>query len=240
MRKSVILFLFLILFTPISIEADTIVLKNGTRIKVDQTWKKDGQIKCYRFGAVIGYSLDSIEHIEIDEKSEKKILSTPHEIYYRDKKKENYDKPIKATRIRAEIREFSKRKYPNDYKMQQYIYKKQMAAYRYMLNVTDSEVKKIAVRKYPNDYSMQKYTYDKQLSAKRYMRTVEDMEIKQISIRKYATDYSMQKYTYDKQLSAKHYMKTVASSNAKLKAQRKYPNDYSMQKYTYEKIVNRY
>jgi hypothetical protein len=85
MRKFVILFLFLILFTPTSIEADTIVLKNGTRIKVDQTWKEDGQIKCYRFGAVIGYSLDSIDHIEIDKKSEKKSLSTPHEIPYRNK-----------------------------------------------------------------------------------------------------------------------------------------------------------
>jgi len=140
--------------------------------------------------------------------------------------------------IETKIREFSKQEYPNDYKMQQYVYKKQMAAYRYMLTVTDKEVKKIAVREYPNDYAMQKYVYDKQLSAKRYSNIMEDEEVKQIALRKYPNDHSMQKYVYDKQLSAKRYMKSVEDSEVKRIATREYPNDYSMQKYTYDKQLS--
>ena len=155
--------------------------------------------------------------------------------------KKVFDTPIKtkdvasSQSIEKEIREFAEREYPNDSKMQQYIYEKQMSAYSYMLNVTDSEVKKIATSEYPNDYSMQKHIYDNQLSAKRYMKTVTDKEVKKIATREYPNDYSMQKYTYDKQLSAKQYMKSMPNSNAKSKAQREYPNDYSMQKYTYDK-----
>ena len=99
--------------------------------------------------------------------------------------------------IETEIREFSKREYPNDYKMQQYIYKQQMSAYKYMLTVTDSEVKQIAIHEYPNDYSMQQYTYDNQLAAKRYMERVTDSNAKSRAQREYPNDYSMQKYTYD-------------------------------------------
>ena len=152
-----------------------------------------------------------------------------------------FDTPIKtkdvasSQSIEKEIREFARRKYLNDSRMQQYIYEKQMSAYRYMLNVTDSEVKKIAIREYPNDYSMRKYIYDKQLSAKRYMKTVTDKEVKKIAIPEYPNDYSMQKHIYDKQLSAKQYMNSMPNSNAKSKAQREYPNDYSMQKYIYDK-----
>ena len=63
--------------------------------------------------------------------------------------------------VESKIRDFAKQEYPNDYKMQKYIYKKQIAAYRYMLTVTDKGVKQIAFREYPNDYAMQKYIYDK-------------------------------------------------------------------------------
>lgn len=155
--------------------------------------------------------------------------------------KKVFDTPIKtkdvasSQSIEKEIREFAEREYPNDSKMQQYIYEKQMSAYSYMLNVTDSEVKKIATSEYPNDYSMQKHIYDNQLSAKRYMKTVTDKEVKKIAIPEYPNDYSMQKHIYDKQLSAKQYMNSMPNSNAKSKAQREYPNDYSMQKYIYDK-----
>ncbi len=90
-----------------------------------------------------------------------------------------------ASSIENEIREFAKREYPNDSRMQQYTYNKQVAAYNYLLTVKDSEVKEFASREYPNDYAMQKYTYDKQLAAKRYMQTVGDIEIKKFSIREY-------------------------------------------------------
>gem|GEM_PF-4916159 len=142
-----------------------------------------------------------------------------------------------ASSIENEIGEFAKRKYPNDSRMQQYTYNKQVAAYNYLLTVKDLKVKEFASRKYPNDYAMQKYTYDKQLAAKRYMQTVGDIEIKKFSVRKYPYDYAMQKYTYDKQLSAKMYMDSVSNQGAKNKAIRKYPYDYSMQKYTYDKLA---
>ncbi len=154
-------------------------------------------------------------------------------------------KPIKTENIalsqsaEEEIRDFAKREYPNDYKMQQYVYEKQISAHRYMSNIADSEVQKIAIREFPNDYSMQKYTYDKQLSAKRYMSIVADKEVKKIATREYPNDYSLQKYTYDKQFSAKQYMTVMPTSNSKSKAQREYPNDYSMQKYTYDRIISR-
>jgi len=59
--------------------------------------------------------------------------------------------------VETEILNLAKKEYPTDYSMQQYIYKKQMDAYRYMLSVADQEVKSIALKEYPNDYSMQKY-----------------------------------------------------------------------------------
>ena len=62
--------------------------------------------------------------------------------------------------IESEIRESAKRDYPNDSQMQEFVYKKQISAYRYMTGVKDKEVKQIAQREYLNDYAMQKYTYD--------------------------------------------------------------------------------
>ena len=65
-----------------------------------------------------------------------------------------------ASPIESEIREFVRREHPNDSRMQQYTYKKQIAAYNYLVTVKDPEVKEFASREYPYDYSMQKYTYD--------------------------------------------------------------------------------
>jgi hypothetical protein len=74
--------------------------------------------------------------------------------------------------IEYKIREIARYEYPNDSEMQDYIYKQQISANKYMLTVTDSEVKQIVVREYPNDYSMQQYTYNNQLAAKNYMKSV--------------------------------------------------------------------
>ena len=105
---------------------------------------------------------------------------------------------IMAASIESKIIDFAKREYPNDSRMQNYVYKKQKAAYNYLRTVKDQEVMDIALREYPYDYAMQKYIYNKQLTAKRYMKTVEDIEVKKISTRAYPFDYSMQKYIYDK------------------------------------------
>ena len=56
-----------------------------------------------------------------------------------------------ASSIESEIREFAKRGYPNDSRMQQYTYNRQVAAYNYLVTVKDSEVKEFASREYPTD-----------------------------------------------------------------------------------------
>jgi hypothetical protein len=145
--------------------------------------------------------------------------------------------PIDDKQAYQKIKEFAKREYPDDYRMQQYTYNKQLSGYNYMKDVTDKEVKKIAEREYYDDYAMQKYTYDKQLGAKSYMYNVKDAEVKQIAEREYPSDYAMQKYTYDKQLVAKEYMKSVTNQSAKQQAINEYPNDYAMQKYVYDKLA---
>lgn len=101
---------------------------------------------------------------------------------------------ITSQTIESKIREFARQEYPSDKEMEDYIYNQQVAAYNYMIKVTDSEVKNIAIREYPNDYCMQQYIYNQQLSAKRYMKTVIDIDVKDIAIREYPMDYSMQQY----------------------------------------------
>jgi len=58
---------------------------------------------------------------------------------------------ILSQSIESQIREFARLEYPNDNKMQTYIYNKQITAYNYMLTVTDKEVKEIAIREYLNE-----------------------------------------------------------------------------------------
>ena len=100
--------------------------------------------------------------------------------------------------VEDQIQSFAAQQYPNDPRMRQYVYNKQIAAYRYMRTVADTNVKTIAVRAYPNDYAMQKYTYDRQLAAKQYMNAQGYSSAKSRAQRKYPNDYSMQKYTYDR------------------------------------------
>ena len=101
----------------------------------------------------------------------------------------------------SKCKDIARREYPNDARMQEYIYKNQLAAYRYIKTTAkDSDVMKIALHEYPNDYSMQKYTYDKQLSAKDYMMNQPNNSAKKKALREYPKDYSMQKYIYDRAL----------------------------------------
>ena len=106
--------------------------------------------------------------------------------------------------VEDEIRALAHQEYPDDARMQTYVYKKQLAAYRYLLSVQDQEVKQIALREYPSDYAMQKYVYDKQLAAKQYMTSQPDSSARSRARREHPRDYAMQKYVYDKILSAAH------------------------------------
>lgn len=135
----------------------------------------------------------------------------------------------------SEIQEFAKREFPDDKRMQNFVYKKQTAALRYLGTVPDSDMLKFAQREYPEDYAMQKFTYDKQTAAKRYIQSVDDEELKAFSAREYPQDFAMQKFTYDKQFAAKGYMASADNKAVKAKAERKWPRDYAMQKFTYDK-----
>ena len=135
----------------------------------------------------------------------------------------------------AKCKAIAQHEYPNDSDMQQYIYKQQIAAYRYISSVKDQEVIGIALNEYPNDYAMQKFVYDQQVAAKNYISKVGDREVKRIALNEYPNDYAMQKFVYDQQVAAKNYMNTVSNGLAKQKAIREYPNDYAMQKFVYDK-----
>lgn len=138
-------------------------------------------------------------------------------------------------KIKAKIKRFAKKEYPEDKEMQDYIYKKQLEAFLYMESVADKEIKDFAIQEYKNDYDMQQHIYDKNIVAKKYMDSVTDNEIKEIAIKDYPVDYDMQKHVYDKQVSAKKLMTEIEDSPAKEYAVNEYPNDYDMQVYIYEK-----
>lgn len=61
-----VLFAALLIFISITAQADTIFLKNGRQIKTGPTWKEGNQVKCSRFGTVVGYPMESIDHVEVD------------------------------------------------------------------------------------------------------------------------------------------------------------------------------
>ena len=71
MKNFLISFVLSILLLPSFASADTIVLKNGRRIENVRVWREDGQIKCYRFGSLIGYLKENVQRIEEEELNEK-------------------------------------------------------------------------------------------------------------------------------------------------------------------------
>ena len=68
---------------------------------------------------------------------------------------------IPSRSIEQEINDFAEREYPNDYRMQKYIYNQQVDAKSFMKNASNKYSKSKAQREYPNDYRMQKYIYNK-------------------------------------------------------------------------------
>jgi len=67
-----------------------------------------------------------------------------------------------ASGSEAKCRQIAQREYPNDARMQQFIFDKQIAAFQYMTTTaTDRDACAIALREHPEDFSMQKFTYDR-------------------------------------------------------------------------------
>ncbi len=71
------LFLLLLMLCPAMADADTIFLKNGRTIENVSTWEAGSQIKCYRFGAVVGYLKENVERVEKLPVTESPLVSSP-------------------------------------------------------------------------------------------------------------------------------------------------------------------
>ena len=43
--------------------ADVIIFKDGRKIETERAWEEEGQIKCYRYGGIVGYPKTQVERI---------------------------------------------------------------------------------------------------------------------------------------------------------------------------------
>lgn len=138
--------------------------------------------------------------------------------------------------IKAKIKRFAKKEYPDDKEMRDYVFENQVEAYLYMESVSDNELKEYAISEYKNDYDMQQHIYDNNVIAKKYMNSVTDMEIKEIAKQDFPKDYEMQQHIYDQQLAAKKIMLDISENPAKERAVNDFPKDYEMQVHIYEEL----
>ena len=64
--KNLNILLTLSVLFPLLANADTIILKNGIKIKTTRAWTEGNMVKCYRFGAVIGYLKENVKAVETE------------------------------------------------------------------------------------------------------------------------------------------------------------------------------
>ncbi len=70
-KKIILMLMGLVLVqSPAVSVADILIMKNGKRIKTERAWTEGDQIKCYRFGSIIGYQKDSVARIVKEEPPE--------------------------------------------------------------------------------------------------------------------------------------------------------------------------
>ncbi|MCP4351230.1 MAG: trypsin-like serine protease [Desulfobacterales bacterium] len=72
--------------------ADVVFLKNGKKIKTKEAWEEGGQVKCYRFGTIVGYPKDLVERIEKEQITEEEETDLPD--VETKKKKTDIDKQL--------------------------------------------------------------------------------------------------------------------------------------------------
>ncbi len=71
-------FIFLSIFFPLGFcHADIIILKNGKTIETRAAWEAGDMVKCYRFGAVVGYPKSLVADIRRDSRSDASPKSSP-------------------------------------------------------------------------------------------------------------------------------------------------------------------
>lgn len=177
--------------------------------------------------------IQEVDEENFEKEQEKLEINTETNIVAEDDKEKETEI---GKNIKAKIKRFAKKEYPDDKEMQDYIYKNQVKAFLYMENVSDIELKENAISEYKTDYEMQQHTYDQNVIAKKYMYSVTDIDIKKIAIEEYPKDYGMQQFVYDKQFSAKKEMSKIPDNPIKENAINEYPKDYEMQVYIYEEL----
>ena len=69
-----LLFVFLGLLGPLPSQADVIYLKNGRQIETTRSWEEGSEIKCERFGSVVGYPKSSVLKVEKSQVAAKKCM----------------------------------------------------------------------------------------------------------------------------------------------------------------------
>ncbi len=126
--------------------------------------------------------------------------------------------PIKTTEEELyAIGEYSKKEWPDDTKMSDYVYKQQVEAYNYMMNKEDSLIKNYAYQEYTDndgsDWNMIQFVYDQQYEA--YLEFIEsaDSKIKEYAYGEYTdngmTDWNMVMFVYEQQTEAYNYINSL-------------------------------
>ena len=127
-------------------------------------------------------------------------------------KEQSESKDFMTAALDLESKKFAIEEYPDDYSLQEYVYREQIESKSFMSKTTDKESKEYAIRKYPNDYSLQEYVYTEQVEAKSFMVKATDREIIEFVVKEYPTDYSMQKYLYEEQIALSPHERQVINN----------------------------
>ena len=219
------------------------IWNQGKIIEVNEE-KGEYQIEFLETGKTkpINFEFKGIEKVENLNQKRKKNTDKKSEVIEKQKiqkkvaAKQKTPAELIDKKIKAKIKRFAKKEYPEDKEMRDYVYANQVEDYLYMESVSDNELKEYAISEYKNDYGMQQHIYDNNVVAKKYMNSVTDMEIKEIAKQDFPKDYEMQQYIYDQQLAAKKIMLDISENHAKESAVNDFPKDYEMQVHIYEEL----
>lgn len=72
--KGLLIALLLIVTLSSFASADVIIFKDGRKIETERAWEEEGQIKCYRYGGIVGYPKTQVERIEKEELEKEKAI----------------------------------------------------------------------------------------------------------------------------------------------------------------------
>lgn len=97
-----IIFLIFILF-PLQGNSDIIILKNGERIETESVWEEGNQIKCFRFGGIVGYLMSEVDRVEKSTKPQKSYMNENIEIDIKSKRNSSTSSMSKTNRYEESL-----------------------------------------------------------------------------------------------------------------------------------------